>query len=102
MTINDSRTRISHKVLHGLILPREHPFWEKNYPGRNGFGCRCRADAYSRKELERKGLKVSMSPQALAEFRANPPKQNKDELTHLKNIIAQKLKVYVDNPIFPK
>lgn len=43
-----------------------------------------------------------MSPQALAEFRANPPKQNKDELTHLKNIIAQKLKVYVDNPIFPK
>lgn len=50
VAINDSRTRLSHKLLHNTILPREHSFWEKHYPGAD-FGCRCRVEAYTKDSL---------------------------------------------------
>ncbi|MCX2717825.1 phage minor head protein [Helicobacter sp. MIT 21-1697] len=98
VSANDSRVRASHRILHGIVLPREHPFWEKHYPGQD-FGCRCRAEAYTKGQLERAGLKVSMSEEALAAFRANPPKpQNEDNLKDLRDIIAAKLNAHRGNP----
>lgn len=38
--INDGRTREKHREWDGLILPVEHPFWEKHLPP-NDWGCRC-------------------------------------------------------------
>lgn len=52
----DSRTRPTHRAMHGIILPKDHPFWKNNFPP-NGWGCRCTVKGYSKKQLERKGLK---------------------------------------------
>jgi uncharacterized protein with gpF-like domain len=38
-----------HLSWHGLTLPANHPFWLTHYPT-NGWGCRCRVVAVSRKE----------------------------------------------------
>lgn len=32
VAVLDDRTRASHRALHGLILPKNHPFWDKGYP----------------------------------------------------------------------
>jgi SPP1 gp7 family putative phage head morphogenesis protein len=39
-TIGDDRVRDSHRVLHDVILPANHPLWKKIFPP-NGWGCRC-------------------------------------------------------------
>ncbi|MRX40389.1 hypothetical protein GJU43_13965 [Flavobacterium sp. LC2016-23] len=38
--INDSRTREKHRILDGLILPINHPFW-KDHMTPIDWGCRC-------------------------------------------------------------
>lgn len=38
--INDSRTREKHRILDGLILPINHPFWKDNMTPID-WGCRC-------------------------------------------------------------
>jgi len=52
----DSRTRPTHRAMHGVILKKDDPFWKNNFPP-NGWGCRCSVRGYSKKQLERKGLK---------------------------------------------
>ena len=42
LTANDGRVRDSHRVLHGLIYPKQDSFWNSHYPP-NGWGCRCYA-----------------------------------------------------------
>lgn len=32
--------RLHHLAWHGLVLPREHPFWQKHFPP-SGWGCSC-------------------------------------------------------------
>lgn len=54
--IMDEDTRDSHRALHGTILHKDDPFWDQNYP-QNGYKCRCKARVYTKKQLERKGLK---------------------------------------------
>jgi SPP1 gp7 family putative phage head morphogenesis protein len=39
-TIGDDRVRDSHRPLHDVILPANHPLWRKIFPP-NGWGCRC-------------------------------------------------------------
>lgn len=50
-------TRDSHRRKHGTVLPRDHSFWNSNYPP-NDWNCHCTVLAYSKGDLERKGLKV--------------------------------------------
>lgn len=57
LTIEDERRRIAHAVLHGLVYPADHPFWDSNYPP-NGHRCRCRARALTKAQVERRGLTV--------------------------------------------
>lgn len=47
IAILDNRVRPSHKAMHGIVLPKNHPFWEQNFPP-NGWNCRCRVRAVSR------------------------------------------------------
>lgn len=56
-SILDSRTRPDHKLLNNIVKHRNDKFWEKNFPP-NGWGCRCYVKSLSKKDLERKGLKV--------------------------------------------
>lgn len=65
--ILDTRTRPDHSKLHGTILPKEHPWWNKNYPP-NGWRCRCKARAYTKEELREKGLTPSnFTPPTIAD-----------------------------------
>jgi len=53
--------RQQHVQWDGLILPKDDPFWDTNYPP-NGFGCRCTVTGHSKAAVKRKGLKVADSP----------------------------------------
>lgn len=95
VAINDSRTRLSHKLLHNVILPREHSFWKKHYPGAD-FGCRCRVEAYTKKQLENRGLKISdIGDTSHIKEAAFDISDNNAALAH---IINQKLKTHANNP----
>ncbi|MBE2985538.1 minor capsid protein [Campylobacter sp. RM12920] len=66
VAVLDGRTRAGHRALHGLILPKTHKFWEKNYPP-NDWGCRCKVQVLTQDELESEGWQVSVSaPQDIA------------------------------------
>jgi len=40
----DGKTRINHRLLDGIVLPKDHPFWRKNMPP-NGHKCRCEIES---------------------------------------------------------
>lgn len=58
----DGRTRPQHRTWSGTILPITDPFWSTHYPP-NGWNCRCTVIGYSERDLQRKGLKISESPE---------------------------------------
>lgn len=55
--VNDSRTRPTHRAMHGLVFPSDHAFWKTWYPP-NGYNCRCGVVTLSKAEMEREGLKA--------------------------------------------
>lgn len=57
----DNRTRPLHRRWHGIILPRDHPWWETHYPP-NGWRCRCKTMSVSAEDLEAEGWTVSEAP----------------------------------------
>jgi len=68
IAILDNSVRPSHKAMHGIVLPKDHPFWEKNFPP-NGWNCRCRIRAISKltekryqEKIEESLLKVQQTP----------------------------------------
>lgn len=61
VAIDDNRVRQSHKALHGLILHRDHAFWKTCYPP-NDWNCRCRVQAYTKEQIEKRGWKISENP----------------------------------------
>ena len=56
--VMDSATRPAHAKLHGTILPKTDPFWDRNYPP-NDWNCRCTVRVYTKKQLENRGLAPS-------------------------------------------
>lgn len=48
-------TRDSHRKLHGTVLPRDHAFWNTNYPP-NDWNCKCTVTAHSKRDLEKRGI----------------------------------------------
>lgn len=47
-----------HLGWHGTTLPADDPWFEAHFTP-NGWGCKCRITANSRRDMERKGLKVA-------------------------------------------
>ncbi|MGP1450858.1 MAG: phage head morphogenesis protein, partial [Wolinella sp.] len=91
VAILDSRTRESHRRLHGTILPREHDFWKKNYPP-NGWRCRCRVDAYTKDECKKRGWHIAENAQHIAEADWSYDTRGLDEDRELERIYLQKAK----------
>lgn len=58
VTIGDHRVRPQHREWHGIILPREHPFWATHFPP-NGFNCRCHAQLVTERDMRRRGWTVT-------------------------------------------
>ncbi len=56
-SVLDTRTRPAHSVLHGIVFPADHPFWDSHYPP-NGFNCRCTAVQLSEYQVKKEGLEV--------------------------------------------
>lgn len=60
---NDSveRPRPLHVSWNGLILRWDHPFWKTHFPI-NAWGCHCRVESLSERDMKRLGLTVSEDP----------------------------------------
>ena len=103
----DRRTRPGHAKLHGMILPKTHKFWEKNYPP-NDWGCRCQVQVLTQSEMQSYGFKpYAGTPLNVAseDWAYNPGKsaQSLDSVLakkatnlsgELKNIVKNNLKNY--------
>lgn len=62
----DSRVRPGHAKHHGLVLPKDDPFWDTHYPP-NAWNCRCKVNAYTKSQLEKRGYEVSkVAPESFA------------------------------------
>lgn len=77
VAVGDEATRDSHRALDGLILPREHPFWEDHYPPWE-YNCRCMVVPVSEEEFEeargrRAGDPSGWVPSAEVERRMTDP-----------------------------
>ena len=49
--VDDSRTRPTHRALHGRVYRYDSPFWDTFYPP-NGFRCRCKVKTLSARQVE--------------------------------------------------
>ncbi|WOF75322.1 phage minor head protein [Parvibaculaceae bacterium PLY_AMNH_Bact1] len=58
VAVRDDNTRPEHQAWHNTILPVDDPFWTTHGPP-NGWGCRCRVQSLSARDVKRLGLKVS-------------------------------------------
>lgn len=56
--VNDSRTRPTHRALHGRVYRFDSPFWDTWYPP-NGHRCRCKVKTLSEKQVRERGLDVN-------------------------------------------
>lgn len=50
--------RMSHMKKNGIILPKEDPWWNTNYPP-NAWGCKCEVRAWSERQIQKRGWSVS-------------------------------------------
>lgn len=98
--ILDSRTRHTHAALHGLILKKKDPFWEKNYPP-NGWNCRCAVEFISKDEMIEQGFKEMSEIEKTLNFAEKDWDYDTRNLEKNDNglqlIIENKLKKYVKN-----
>ncbi len=62
VTVMDGKQREQHAQWNGLVLRYDDSFWKTHYPP-NGWRCRCSVLQFSDYELQKRGLKVSKSPQ---------------------------------------
>jgi len=50
-------TREEHAKMHGILLHKDDPWWNTNYPP-NGWGCHCKVTAHSLKDIEKRGWSI--------------------------------------------
>ncbi|NDY56327.1 phage head morphogenesis protein [Desulfovibrio sulfodismutans] len=56
--VDDSRTRLEHRALDGLVYPIDHEFWDVWYPP-NDHLCRCSVRALTERQVKARSLKVN-------------------------------------------
>lgn len=120
--VNDSRTRPTHRALHGRVYRADSPFWDTFYPP-NGFRCRCKVTTLSARQVEKLGLEVREG-NGLGEliepigpngpeparplmpdkgFEGNPGKEFwQPDLSKYPDVLRQKLETVIDQPQFIK
>jgi SPP1 gp7 family putative phage head morphogenesis protein len=66
-------TRDAHRAMHGALYPKDHPFWNANYPP-NGYNCKCKVRGYTEAMLKRRGITPRKEYETIAEVGfAQPP-----------------------------
>jgi len=66
IAVLDGRTRPEHAEMHGLVFRYDDPFWDAFYPP-NGWRCRCRVNALSNYNLQKRNIKSSNSDGLISE-----------------------------------
>ncbi len=66
VAVMDSATRPEHAMLNGLVFRYDDPFWQSFYPP-NGWNCRCRVNALSNYNVNKKQIRPSQSHGAISE-----------------------------------
>lgn len=56
--------RPQHLAWNNMVLMADDPWWRTHYPP-NGYGCDCRVRTLSQRDLDRKGINVSTSPDVI-------------------------------------
>lgn len=69
ITKRDDKVRDEHAQWDNITLPVDHPFWDTHLP-LNGFNCRCRVVAVSRRDYER-----GQTPSGQPMVKAAPPER---------------------------
>lgn len=64
VALDDGRTRQEHLAWHNTILPWDHPWWKTHAPP-NGWGCRCKLQQLSERDMQRFGYVVSTEAPAV-------------------------------------
>ena len=67
LAVMDSRTRPAHRDLHGKVFHYTDPFWDTFYPP-NGWNCRCRVRALTKRQVKSRSIKVEKSEGQLEQF----------------------------------
>ncbi len=66
--VNDSRTRPTHRGMHGLVYPVDHPFWDTYYPP-NGYRCRCSVQSLSADQVKARGYEVRTAIPEMVQYK---------------------------------
>lgn len=84
-TQKDSLVRDKHRVFDGIVLPKDHPFWDTHYPHvtMHDYGCRCKVINLGESEV--KDLKIPPSNTKESEFNGFNDEELLDELYRQKN-----------------
>lgn len=72
VAVMDASTRPAHAAMNGRVFRFDDPIWKTCYPP-NGYNCRCRVRALSRRDMESKGLAAPESGEHLASFEDADP-----------------------------
>jgi SPP1 gp7 family putative phage head morphogenesis protein len=83
IAIMDTRTRPSHAALNGRVFALSDPATQVAYPP-NGYNCRCRARALTKRRLEEESLAVSASDGHIEEHEITRPDQPPIKVTAIK------------------
>lgn len=89
IAVLDNKTRPAHAKLHGLILPKTHKFWDKNYPP-NDWGCRCEVQVLNEFEIKSKGYHVTNIKTLPNIATADWAYSFKDESQNLQDLLIKK------------
>jgi SPP1 gp7 family putative phage head morphogenesis protein len=73
VAVMDERTRPAHAAMNGRVFRFDDPIWKSCWPP-NGYNCRCRVRALTKRDLEARGLAESESGDNLDEFQDADPK----------------------------
>lgn len=57
----DARVRDEHLALHGIVLPKDDPFWDDHFPPWD-WGCRCQTVGLSKRAVERERARDEKRP----------------------------------------
>jgi hypothetical protein len=60
--IPSAHERPEHAAWDGLVLPVDHPWWQRHFPVK-AWGCKCRAIPLGDRQLDRLGAKVGEAPE---------------------------------------
>lgn len=87
----DSKTRPTHRKLHGTTLLKTDKFWDTNYPP-NGWNCRCKVQVLTEAEVRARGITPLADGSFLPNVAQDDFAYNPGKMDYLDEIFSEKKK----------